>query len=169
MKKRTILFAMIAMLFAFTGCDKKDDNNTTEPDEPTVVKNKFAGVYELLVDYDIYFDGELSIDDSGSMSGLLTITATSDTTVSVQGVMQFGRGDAMLYETTGTIENDIILHLNPSTYVNPNASGEDAAPISIYYYDIEYASPLEFRTSMLTYVNGHQLEYEMVNTATKYY
>lgn len=161
MKKRTFLFALIAMLFAFTACDKNDDNNTTDPEEPAL-GNKFAGIYELLVDYKVYIDGELS-DEPGFMSGILKIMPSGPTTVVVEGIMQFNGGDAMLYETTGTIVNDTILRLNPSTYT------QGTAPISIYYYDIEYASPLVFRTSMLTYVTGYQLEYEMVNTATKYY
>ena len=149
------------MLLAFTGCDKKSDDKGNDNEPEPVVENKFAGVYELSVDYEVFIDGDES--DPGSMGGLLTITATSDTTVSVVGVIEFGDGDATLYETTGTIVDGNMLRLEPSVY------SQGASPINIYYYDIVYAEPLVFRTNMLTYLSGCQIEYDMWNTAVKYY
>ncbi|MCQ2344163.1 MAG: hypothetical protein MJ002_04460 [Paludibacteraceae bacterium] len=130
MRKITIIFALVAMLFAFSGCGKnKGTNPGTDPEE---LGNDFAGIYELSVDYDVYVDGELT-EESNSMSGILKIMPSSRTTVVVEGIMQFNGSETMLYETTGTIGNDNVLRLNPSTY------DQDTVPISVFYNDIEYA------------------------------
>lgn len=145
--------ALIALLALCTGCDKKEE-------EKKVSTNQFAGTYELAIDYEVYIDGELS-EDPGFMDGYLTITAIDETTVSVKGEVNMNEQYVTLYDTKGTIDKDGVLHLEKSNY------NGGSAPIEIYYYDMEYDSPLVFRTTMLTFLQGYQLEYEMTNTATK--
>lgn len=153
MKTRTIAVSLIAMLIVCTGCKKKENDKK-------VTANQFAGTYELAIDYEVYIDGELS-EDPGFMDGYLTITAIDETTVSVKGDVNMNEQYVTLYDTKGTIDKDGVLRLEKSNY------NGGSAPIEIYYYDIEYGSPLVFKSSMLTVLQGYQLEYEMTNTATK--
>lgn len=164
MKKDTLIVALIAMLFTFTGCDKKDsnspDNGKADGGIRETPASKFVGKYELFIDYDVFLDGEES--DPGSMYGTLTIAAINDSTVSVEGIMEFGSGDAPLYSTTGTVDKDGVLHLEPNEYTG------GAVPLYVSYYDIVYGSPLVFKSFMVGYLQNYQMEYEMTNTATKW-
>ncbi len=153
MKTRTIVVALIALLIVCSGCKKKEDDRK-------VITNQFTGTYELAIDYEVYIDGELS-EEPGFMDGILTITAIDETTVSVKGEVNMNETYVTLYDTKGTIDKDGILRLEKSYY------NGGSAPIEIFYYDMEYGSPLVFRTVMITSLQGYRLEYEMTNTATK--
>lgn len=147
MKKITLLAVLIAMLIVCNSCEK---NKSVD---------NFVGTYNITIDYDTYVDGEYA--ESGCFEGTLSITAIDKTTVRVEGIVNFSGGNAALYETTGSVDNNGVLHLEASTY------DKGTVPIEVSYGDINYKSPLTFNSSMSTYLQGYELFYEMTNTATK--
>ena len=153
MQKKTLFVAFIALLFAFTGCKKKESTTQEAP------ADKFVGSYELAIKYNTYIDGEKV--EHGNLSGILNITAIDDTKVNVEGIIEFGGGDAPIYSTTGIVDENGVLYLEPNEYTG------GTTPLEISYQEIAYDSPLVFKSSMTGTLQGYQMEYEMTNTATK--
>jgi len=149
MKKGIIFAALIALLVAFTGCDKKSTQSV----------DKFVGNYDLVIDYEAYMDGTL--DETGVMEGTLTITAIDKSNVKIEGVVSLKGKEITLYETTGRLDDSGVLRLSSSSY----SSGSIVFDIS--YNGITNKSPLVFNSTMTTTIEGYYVEYNMINTATK--
>lgn len=151
MNKKAIFVALIAVFFMLTGCNKNGAKGT--------LSDKFVGKYDLVIDYEVYIDGEYSKTDQ--MKGTLSITAVDDKTVCMEGIVNMNSGDATLYETTGTVDEKGVLHLASSTY------DKGTGILEISYGSMTYKSPLQFSSTMSTELQGHEVVHEMENKATK--